>query len=227
MQSVTNIVQLRQLLAERFPNVRMRLGGTGKSTACWASGIAQLDTLLDGGLPKSALTELVSPRLSTGSGLVVQTLLRAAAGRRQWAALVDGQDCFDPTAFENAELNRLLWVRCQNAVQALKAADFLLRDGNVSLVILDLQINPAKQLQKVPASSWYRLQRCLEPRATAFLVVTPRAMVGAAHLRLRLQNRFDLGALAQARRELIGQLEFELVRMHGMEHESRELAKAG
>jgi hypothetical protein len=197
MQAVTNIVQLRQLLAERFPNVRMRLDNSGKSTACWPSGISQLDALLDGGLPKSALTELVSPHLSAGSGLVMHALLRKAGRRRQWVALIDGNDSFDPTAFENAALSRLLWVRCENATQALKAADFLLRDGNLSLAILDLRVNPGGQLQKIPASSWYRLQRCLEPRATALLVLTPRPLVGAANVRLQLQNQFPLGALAR------------------------------
>jgi len=182
MQAVTNIVQLRQLLAERFPNVRMGLGNSSKSTACWPSGISQLDALLDGGLPKSALTELVSSHASAGSGLVMHALLRKAAGRRQWVALLDGNDSFDPTAFENAALSRLLWVRCENATQALKAADFLLRDGNLSLAILDLRVNPARQLQKIPASSWYRLQRCLEPRATALLVLTPPFHRASEHL---------------------------------------------
>ena len=227
MQAVTNIVQLRQLLAERFPNVRMRLGNSSKSTACWPSGISQLDALVDGGLPKSALTELVSPRLSAGSGLVMHALLRKAARHRQWVALIDGSDSFDPTAFENAALSRLLWVRCRNAVEALKAADFLLRDGNVSLVLLDLRVNSTKQLQKIPASSWYRLQRCLEPRATALLVLTPRALVGAANVRLQLQNQFPLGALARPSHELIAQLEFELLRMHGMEQGGEQIAKAG
>jgi hypothetical protein len=221
MQSVANIVQLRQLLAERFPNVRMRLGGPEKSMACWPSGIPQLDALLDGGLPKSALTELVSSHLSAGSALVVHALLHTAARQRQWAALIDGQDSFDPTSFENRELSRLLWVRCHDAAQALKAADFLLRDGNVTLVIADLRLNPARQLQKTPASVWYRLQRCLEPRATALLVVTPRPMVGAAHVRLQLRNRFALDALAQPASALIGQLSFELLRIHGMEHEQQ------
>ena len=227
MQAVTNIVQLRQLLAERFPTAHMGFANRGKSTVSWPSGISQLDGLLDGGLPKSALTELVSPHLSAGSGLVTHALLRKAACRREWVALIDGQDSFDPTTFDNATLSRLLWVRCENAAQALKAADFLLRDGNLSLVIMDLRVNSARQLQKIPASSWYRLQRCLEPRATALLVLTPRALVGAANVRVQLQNQFPLGALGQSSQELIGQLQFQLLRMHGMEHDRDDVAQAG
>ena len=220
MQSVANIVQLRQLLAERFPNVRTRLSRPEKSIAYWPSGISQLDAVLDGGLPRSALTELVSPKLSGGSGLVARALLQQAAQHRQWSALVDGTDSFDPSDFENSELSRLLWVRCQNAAQAVKAADFLLRDGNLSLVLLDLRLNPAKQLQKIPASSWYRLQRCLEPIATALLIITPRAMVGAAHARVQLQGRFALDAVSQPDHELLAQLTFELLRMHGLENQN-------
>ena len=251
MQAVTNIIQLRQLLSNRFPNVRMHLESP-KEGVCWASGIRQLDGVLEGGLPKSALTELVAG--NGGSALVIQSLLREAARQGQWAALVDGQDSFDPAAFRREQLDRLLWVRCENAMQAVKATDFLLRDGNLSLVILDLRMNPARQLQKIPASSWYRLQRCLEPIATAFLVVTPRPMVGAARTRLELQRaavqaekhtgrsgrgmnpekgadrsvRLALAALSQPEEVLIAQLRFGLLRDHGMEQEQRErVAEAG
>lgn len=227
MQSVANIVQLRQLLAERFPNALAK--GTF-NVQRWPTGLSQLDSLLEGGLPKGGITELVSPKASCGSALVISALIRQASHNQQWAGLIDAQDSFDPAAFDNSELRRLLWVRCGKAEQALKAVDFIVRDGNLQLVLLDLRMSPPKELRKVSPTSWYRLQRCLEGNATALLVVTPRTMVGAAQARLGLQSSFTLEALSHTPEKLLAQLKFELLRIHGIESHAEEpefVAQAG
>src|SRR6185369_8652317 len=65
---ITSIIELRNLLAERFPNVRLGSApAVCKSAAVWPTGLPQIDRLLGGGLPKSAMTELVSTQLSSGS----------------------------------------------------------------------------------------------------------------------------------------------------------------
>ena len=78
-----------------------------------SSGIAQLDALLQGGLPVGAITELVgtasSGRLTCANAFVAQ-VMRAG----HVCAWVDVSDSFDPesAAANGIDLARLLWVRC-------------------------------------------------------------------------------------------------------------------
>ena len=104
---------------------------------------------------------------------------------------------------------------------ALKATDLLLRDGNLPLVLLDLALNPLPQLRKTPSTVWYRLQRLIEHKSTALLVITPRATVSSAKARLYLTADFDLDALAQPQQELVRQLKVAIAnkRFHSDELE--------
>src|SRR4030095_14707706 len=106
--------------------------------------------------------------------------LRQAHELGQWLVLVDGQDCFDPTCLEPEILSRLLWVRCVDIAEALKATDLLARDENLPMIVLDLRLNPAAQLRKIPATAWYRFQRLIEHRAATLLVFTPQPLVSGA-----------------------------------------------
>jgi hypothetical protein len=94
----------------------------------------------------------------------------------------------------------------------MKAADLLLRDGNLPVALLDLRVNPRAQLRRIPATTWYRLQRILEQALTALLVLTPWGMVSSAHARLCLQSQFTLGSLTQNTDELVANLKIELLR---------------
>jgi hypothetical protein len=219
-----NILQLRQLLAGRFPHVRTGLDPV-RTAVCCPTGLPQIDTLLQGGLPKGALTELVGAGTGSGSALLVRALLRHAQENHQWLGLIDGQDSFDPTPLDQEILFRLLWIRCHHASQAIKAADLLLRDGNVPLVLLDLTLNPAAQLKKIPATTWYRFQRILEQASTALLVLTPHALVNGVPARLSLHGRFRLDALAKTEAELLAGLKIELIKSHA--HEFAPVAEAG
>lgn len=189
-----------------------------------------MDHLLDGGFPKSAIIELVSRHLSAGSALIVVALLRQAYQTNQWFGLVDGQDCFDPAPLDNALLSRLLWVRCRQTKQALTAADLLLRDGNLPLVVFDLRLNPAIELRRIPATTWYRLQRIVELTSTTLLVLTPCPMVTGAQARLSLENRFTLEALMETDEELLSRLKIELMQRRsfaGRPDERELMAEAG
>ena len=205
-----NIVQIRDLLGQRFPQVRMTLTEKPPSRPYFTTGLPQIDGLLQGGLPKGAVTELVSPDSSGGGALALRRIVRIAGQERRRMALVDGADGFDPCALNNQLLAGLLWVRCREAAQALKATDLLLRDGNLPLVILDLHHNPAAQLRKIHGTTWYRLQRIIEPTPTALLVMTPRALVSSAEARLSLANQFTLGSWEQTEEELISRMKFVL-----------------
>jgi hypothetical protein len=206
-----NIIQLRQLLRDKFPGLRTRADELAvKTVDGWPTGLPQLDARLGGGLAKSAITEVITARSGSGGALLLDHLLRQAAATNQFVALVDGQDSFDAAAGEPSALSRLLWIRCGQAEEAMKATDLVLRDGNLPIVLLDLALNPESQLRKIPAPTWYRFQRIVEESTAVFVVLTPRAMISPAQARVTLRSRFDLRALEQTREELLGGLEFQV-----------------
>jgi hypothetical protein len=191
MAASSKVIDLRQLLAERFPQPF-----TPPSPRL-ATGLPTIDETLGGGLPKSAITELSSPNPSAGSALLIYALLQNAHRNGYFLALVDGRDSFDPQPLGNRRLRNLLWVRCAQALEAVKAADLLLRDGNFPLVVLDLVLNAPEELRKIPQTSWYRLQRLVETAPSAFLVLTRASMISSAQLKLSLENAWRLADLEQ------------------------------
>jgi hypothetical protein len=207
MGATNKIVHLRQLLAERFPQTSAPAGES------LPTGVRTIDDASGGGLPKSAITELITPHFSAGSALLVHALLQTAHRHAFFLALVDGRDSFDPATAAPAVLPNLLWVRCAAAAEAVKAADFLLRDGNFPLVVLDLVLNPAEELRKIPQTNWYRLQRLVEATPAAFLVLTRQSIISSAQLKLSLENAWRLPDLAET--ELTSRLKVRLNRVHG------------
>jgi hypothetical protein len=218
----SQIVQLRQLLADRFPHLRSWTDPPPAPTV-WKTGIERLDALLHGGLSKGSITEIVgghsrrdgrsAPSASgTGSGLLLHALIQQAHATQQIIVLIDANDSFDPCSFDQETLSRLLWVRCKNAAESLKATDIILRDRNLPLVLLDLKMNPATQLRKISGTTWYRLQRIVQQNGAAFVVFTPHAMVSSAEVRLALDSQFNITALSQTPDELLPGIEFTLDR---------------
>jgi hypothetical protein len=206
----SNVVQLREMLREKFPGVRMAAESPAdKSVAAWPTGLPQVDRPLRGGLPKGGVSELICASRSCGSASVLAAILRHTAETNQIAVLIDGQDSFDPASLPGEALRHLLWVRCRDAGQALKAADFVLRDANLPFVALDLALNPPAQLRKISATTWYRFQRIIEQTSTTVLVITPQKLVSGADARLILQSQFGLESLDQSEEELLKQLRFE------------------
>ena len=205
MAASSKVIDLRRLLAERFPQT-------------FTSGVDRLRTglpaidLAVGGLPKNAITELSSPNRSAGSALLIHALLQRAHRDGFFVALIDGTDSFDPQPSAHA-LRNLLWVRCHQASHAVQAADLLLRDGNFPLVVLDLVLNAGDELRKIPQTHWYRLQRLVEATPTAFLVLTRRNMIGSAQLKLSLENAWRLSDLEQP--DLTTRLNIQVERVHG------------
>ena len=61
------------------------------------------------------------------------------------------------------------------------------------LVLLDLRHAPLRELRRVPSTSWYRLQRAVEPADLALVVATPTACVPSAQLRFELEQAATLG----------------------------------
>lgn len=186
MATAAALIDLRKALAERFPQRSQPV------TTVLPTGLQFLDAITGGGFPKSAITELISPRPSAGSASLIHTLLRSAQREQHFIALIDGSDSFDPGSSDSAALRHLLWIRCRKAFDAVKAADFLLRDGNFPLVIVDLVLNPAEELRKIPQTSWYRLQRLAEAVPSACLIINRQSMVSSAQLKIVLENSWTL-----------------------------------
>ena len=136
-----------------------------------ALGIAGIDVLA-GGLPRGCLTEICGPPCSGHMSL----LLAALASRTRHpeaCALVDSRDAFDPHSAEAAgvELKNLLWVRCKNIDQSLRATDLLLQGGGFGLVALDLSDLEPKTARQVPLHAWFRFRRIVENTPTIFLLI--------------------------------------------------------
>jgi hypothetical protein len=204
--ATNKLIDLRKLVAERFPHP------APAPASVLTTGVQFLDQTIGGGFPQSAITELIAPKLSAGSGSVIHALLRSAQREKHFIALIDGADSFDPGSSNNSALQHLLWVRCRKAFDAIKAADFLLRDGNFPLVIVDLVLNTADELRKIPQTSWYRLQRLAEAVPTTCLVINRQSMVGSAQLKIALENSWKLADLENERAIL--NLQFRVQRSH-------------
>jgi hypothetical protein len=190
----TRLAELRQMLAEKYPAVAQKPGGT------MPVGLAGVDSA-EGGLRRAALTEFSG---TSGSGaLFLHAMLGAIARENCFGALVDSARTFEPDACTPAALARLLVVFCADAVQAVKAADLLLRDGNLSLVILDFQSTPPAQLRRIPANTWHRFQRLAEQTTAAVVALTPQPMIEAAQVRIASSTRWTLAAQRRWRHELI------------------------
>jgi RecA DNA recombination protein len=197
------IIELRKILAERYPQQ------TGTSSLSLPTGWAPLDTLLGGGLPKGAITQLLVPNISSGGAIVLHEIIAEMHDASQYVALIDGKDCFEPTADDHP---LLLWIRCHNVLQALKATDLILRDGNLSLVILDIKESLDKELRKIPESTWYRFQRIIEENRNALLTITRHPIVPSAQVTVSTTHRLCMDDLSTQRTDLIQFISLEIIR---------------
>ena len=159
-----------------------------------STGVAALDEVLRGGLPRGQLSELAGGRSSGATTLTLQ-LLAAATRRGEIAALVDTSDHLDVGSACAAGLDpgRLLWVRGARTeraqahglleralTHAVKAVTLVLQAGGFGVVVLDLGDIPAAALKRLPFTTWMRLQRALEGSDTAGVLVVPEPLARSA-----------------------------------------------
>ena len=167
------------------------------------TGAAALDARLGGGFPRGQLSEVVGPRSSGRTSLLLR-LLAAATARGELVALVDALDRLDveSAAAAGVDLDRLLWVRghvvsnpglCrdmnQRALeQAIRAFTLVLQAGNFGLVAFDVAEAPADAVRRLPFTTWLRLQRMVEGTPTACVLVGSEPMArSSAGLTVRLR----------------------------------------
>ncbi len=194
---------LRAKLAADFPSRRVVEVGRVPT------GVAALDDG-GGGLLRGAVSEFAGS-LGCGS-LFLQAVLEATRMAGCAVGLVDGGGTFEPEDWDADLLRRLLWVVAMEERPALKAADLLLRDGNLPVVVLDLQGLPERELRKIPVSAWHRFQRVAEGTETVFVVVTPRPMVEGARERMTAGPRWGLDVMGRLRGELLARMEVRVTR---------------
>src|ERR1700681_1235210 len=124
-----------------------------------SAGIPEIDSSV-GGLPRGALTEICGPPCSGRTSLLLSALAsRTADG--EVCALVDARNSFDPHTASAAgvALKQLLWVRCRNIEQALRATELLIQGGDFGLVAVDLSDVPSQAVRYVPLNAWFRFRR--------------------------------------------------------------------
>jgi hypothetical protein len=153
-----------------------------------STGIPEIDAAV-GGLPRGAMTEICGPPCSGRTSLLLSALAaRTAEGEA--CALVDARDSFDPylASAAGVALRQLLWVRCQNADQALRSTDLLIQGGGFGLVAVDLSDIAPKIVRYVPLNAWFRFRRAIEDTPTILMVVEQEANAKTcASLVLRLK----------------------------------------
>jgi hypothetical protein len=178
--------------------------------------IPRMDGCLRGGLPRGQLSELTGA-CSSGRMTLLLHLIAAATRRGEIAAFVDTHDRLDvaSAAAAGVDLDRLLWIRgsgCDSQLtthnssltthlsqlithhslldRALKALNLVLQAGGFAIVAIDLAHVPATGLRQIPFTTWPRLQRAIEGRDTACVLVTPEPLArSAGGLTLSLTGR--------------------------------------
>jgi recA bacterial DNA recombination protein len=186
----------------------------GVAQAWAATGVPAVDAALHGGFPQGHLSELSGPA-SSGRLTVALAALAQATARGELVAYIDTFDQLDVTSATAAgiALDRLLWVRGKATLslnqppsvvhvpalaalrtraleQALKAFMLVLQAGGFSLVVFDLANVPMNMLRRLPASTWLRVQRVIEGREVACVLLTPEPLArSAGGLTLSLEAR--------------------------------------
>ncbi len=123
--------QIEAALAHRIPSALTPIARTIRPIA--ATGIRNVDELLDGGLPLGAITEIVGPECSGRTSLALSFVARMTQAGKV-CAWIDVSNALHPesAAALGVDLDRLLWVRCgvsnPASVQPSSQSNFALPD---------------------------------------------------------------------------------------------------
>jgi len=193
LESALRARKLDRTLTTALPSLERR-----DESALIPTSIAALDACLHGGLPRGQLSEIVGPRSSGRTTLLLQ-MMAAATQRGEIVAMVDTFDRLDVASAGAAGIDpdRLLWIRGQTICEhgpwlgetslehmvvdrALKALNLVLQAGGFAYVAIDLADVPRSALTRIPFTTWLRVQRIIEGSDTACALVAPQPLARSA-----------------------------------------------
>src|SRR5688572_21309429 len=169
-----------------------------------------LDRGLAGGLPRGQVSEVVGPASSGRTSVAWAALAAATRRGESVALIDTFDRFDPPTAHAcGIELSKLLWVRGQavskttgaidpawlpgvRAVngpgtfmervidRAIKALSLVVQSGGCTMVVIDLIDVPANALRRLPASTWFRIERAIEGSDTAVVILAAMPIARSA-----------------------------------------------
>ncbi len=158
------IAALRDLLQQRFPGTNQL---DKPAVGILPTGVAGIDRLLPGGLPRGAVSLLSGPASSgkTGAALGIVAGLTGQAGQAAWVH----RGAFSPAsaAWAGVQARHLVLVQVESDSEALRCTDFLLRWQAFDLVVLDWIGRGGH------GSRWNRLQRLVTDSPSSLVVIAP------------------------------------------------------
>lgn len=117
-------LQVEAALARKIPSALTPVQKVIRPVA--STGVAEVDALLEGGVPVGAITEMVGAE-SSGRTSLALSFLANTTRTGSVGAWIDVLDTLDPESAASAgvDLSRLLWVRCgASASKARSAAEY-------------------------------------------------------------------------------------------------------
>jgi hypothetical protein len=185
--------QIESDFRHRYPAVLTPAARGIQDCAC--TGIAQIDELLDGGLPVGAISEITGAVSSGRTTIALAFLARRTQDGRS-CAWIDANDNMDPesAAANGVILQHLLWVRCRNALiekpslvirrmpsdnkqpwtrldQAIRATDLLLQAGGFAAIVLDLADEAIEHGRRIPLATWFRFRQTADRTRCSLIVL--------------------------------------------------------
>ena len=156
-----------------------------------SSGLAPLDALIDGGIPRGRISEITG-RAGSGKTSIAASFAAFATRRGEVAAWLDSSGSFDPESMAAAgvDLRRMLWASMRRrsarpcsplqkgeglGVRSIvKAAELVLEAGGFGLVVVDFGEAP----RSLTYASSLRIARAAERSGAAVIAIAPWRMCG-------------------------------------------------
>ena len=156
-----------------------------------SSGLAPLDALIDGGIPRGRISEITG-RAGSGKTSIAASFASFATQRGEVAAWLDASGSFDPESMAAAgvDLRRMLWAsmrrgskdRCSPLQKGaglgvrsiVKAAELVLEAGGFGLVVVDF----GEAVRSLTYASSLRIARAAERSGAAVIAIAPWRMCG-------------------------------------------------
>jgi hypothetical protein len=186
---------LLHILRSSFPNRAL-------TTRRLGSGLETLDALLDGGLVRGRISEIIGP-IGSGRTTIAACFVSAATRAGEIIAWIESTHNFDPAAIAagSASLERILWASVDDRRQLFsesaarlhrdrpatvaQAAELVLKAGGFGLIVIDFGASAAP----LPQSIALRLAREAERSGAVVIVIAPHQVCGAfAALSLKLMR---------------------------------------